>query len=71
MVFVLFVFIEGSHRFRVICTCRGSCRFCVICICKGAHVAFVLFVFVLGLMSHLSYFVFIMGLLSHLCYLYL
>ena len=68
---MLFVFVAGSCHFGVICICRGSCRFCVICICKGAHVAFVLFVFVLGLMSHLSYFVFIMGLMSHLCYLYL
>jgi hypothetical protein len=31
----------------------GSCHICVICICIGAHVAFVLFVFVEGLMSHL------------------
>ena len=27
-----------------------------VCICKGAHVAFVLFVFIKGLMSHLCYF---------------
>ena len=27
VVFVLFVFIEGSHRFRVICMCRGLVSF--------------------------------------------
>jgi hypothetical protein len=34
---------------------RGSCRMCVICICIGANVAFVLFVFVEGLMSQMCY----------------
>jgi hypothetical protein len=27
-----------------------------VCICKGAHVSFVLFVFIKGLMSHFCYF---------------
>ena len=36
VVVVLFVFVQGSCRFCVICMCRGSCSFCVICICKGS-----------------------------------
>jgi len=64
----------------------GSYRICVICNYKGAQVAFVLFIIIMGLKSHVCYlylyrgscsifvfvlFVFIKGLMLHLCYLYL